>query len=246
MELLQFPTPSPAALPPIAVGEGMQFQGYGDKQGWVVGIGPQSSGREFVFGDVGLIKAAPMVSVRVVWEDGREVMETHVDPATTYDKRRDNRIAVYRTGEIVPDWREKVAAAIAAKAERDAIAKAAADAASAAGRAECARLSALYPGALVIADTGPDNAGRFAVGADGSVSVWHHGGAQARTYKPGDTIRHGAYNFDYTGTLVRATAKTVFFTDYGKATKMNADKFYSWNVDFDPVRSEERRQEWSD
>ncbi len=69
-----------------------------------------------------------------------------------------------------------------------------------------------------------------------------------RTFKVGDTVIVGGYNFDYYGTISSITPKTVVAEeDYGDKKKVfSIWKFVNSHHDLDLEQSYERRRNWSD
>ncbi|MCJ7787902.1 MAG: hypothetical protein MUP20_04215, partial [Methyloceanibacter sp.] len=148
-------------------------------------------------------------------------------------------------GEPRPNWETTVTNWQDKKAAKDAAAQVAKEGASVAALA----LIAVWE----IETPGVEDCGVFsAVGPGGTWRLWTRGGshtngmAMAREFKPGDVIMVGQYNLAYLGTLVKVTAKTIFYTERGKPAKALARKLSYYNYDLNLDRERKRNAEWMD
>jgi hypothetical protein len=175
---------------------------------------------------------------RVINEDGGEsTSEMHQDGALS-------PIGWYANGAPVEGWEALAQSWRDAKAARavEANTKAAADAATA--LATIAAWEAEGGGTQVDTYHG---ALWSAVSPTGAWRLWRKTGTPvAREFKVGDVVRHGSYNLDYLGKLVKVTKSFITYTEYGKE-KRQAIRTMAWrNIDFDLEKSLKRNAEWYD
>ena len=214
--------PAEPILPPGTRVHGIWGQGCGESEGIIVGLHSEDSGW------------SKRPSYWIVNEQGsRSAGELHQAGALS-------GIGWYPVaGGPLPGWESVVSGWEAAKAAKDAAAQAAKDAAA-------AKALSLITG-WEVETPGLDCDGIMsAVSPDGAWRVWSRKAASAREFHPGDSIVVGSYNLTYFGTLTKATAKTIFFKQYGKPKKALARKLAFYNYKLDLEKEMARNANWSD